>query len=92
MKPAEAKKMLFWNYHSNEGNPESIKWGTGLYRYLEDIEALQILRDIVSVKEGKDDHDHAVDVLNAFIKRNHLEHIEISENNGPLARLRGNRR
>ena len=92
LKPAEAKKMLFWNYHSNEGNLESIKWGTGLYRYLDDIEALQILRDIVSVKEGKDDHDHATNVLNAFIKRNHLEHIEIPENNGPLARLRGNRR
>lgn len=86
LKPDEAKRLLFWNYHSNAGNPESIKWGTGLYRYLDNIEALQILRDIVSVKEGKEDHSHALDVMNAFIERNRLGNIEIPDNSGPLAR------
>lgn len=89
LKPDEAKKMLFWNYHVNNGNPKSIKWGTGLYRYMEDVEALQILRDIVKVKEGKEDYTHASDVMNAYIKRNKLKYIDIPENSGPLAKRKG---
>ena len=48
--PGQAERILFWNYYYNARKPEKIAYGSGLYRYLTDIEAAQILRDIASVK------------------------------------------
>ena len=49
--PDEAQKMLFWNYYVNKNSPEKVVFGSGLHRYLDDNQAAQILRDIVTVKE-----------------------------------------
>ncbi len=48
--PGQAERILFWNYYFNARKPEKIVFGSGLHRYLTDIEAAQILRDIASVK------------------------------------------
>ncbi|MBX4272110.1 hypothetical protein [Clostridium estertheticum] len=41
--PKEAHKMLFWNYHANDNQPEVPVWSSGLHRYFEDEQAIQIL-------------------------------------------------
>lgn len=49
----EAHLISYWNYHSNDSQPTRALWGSGLYRYISNVEAAQILRDIVKIKEGK---------------------------------------
>ena len=86
LSPAEAKQIKFWNYHANDTNPEKCAWSQGLYRYTNDIEAVQILRDIVAVKRVPVEKKFAEDFLTHFcnIKKINLE--EIPEPNGALKR------
>ena len=59
LSPAEARSLRFWKYYKNENSWESIKWGSGLYRYIEDEQAVQILKDIADVKKNTPDEDLA---------------------------------
>ena len=47
----EARKLQYWKYHSNKNNPSKPSWGTGLFRYISEIECAQILRDAVAIKQ-----------------------------------------
>lgn len=47
----EARGIKFWNYYSNLNAPDVIRLGQGLYRYLYNEQAAQILQDIASVKK-----------------------------------------
>ena len=60
--PEEAKQLKFWDYYKNAGNPDSIQWGTGLYRYLSNDVCLKILSKIVEIKSGAE-KAHAEKVL-----------------------------
>lgn len=53
--PTEARSLLFWNYHANDNHPEVAVWSSGLHRYFEDEQAVQILRDIAKIKRGTDE-------------------------------------
>ena len=64
--PDEAHKILFWNYYVNKNAPEKIVFGSGLHRYLDDIQAAQILRDIVAVKEDDVGKALATDFFHHF--------------------------
>ena len=64
--PYEARKMLFWNYYVNKNAREKIVFGSGLHRYLDDIQAAQILRDIVAVKEDAVGKKLATDFFQHF--------------------------
>jgi hypothetical protein len=66
LKPEEAVKVLFWNYYSNKGNTSLPMWGTGLFRYFDDIMAIQILKDIAEIKKGGPDEDLAKEFLTHF--------------------------
>ena len=86
LSPEEATQLLFWNYHANDTKPERAVWGQGLYRYTNNIEAVQILRDIVKVKKDLCEKKFAEEFLAHFcdIKKINLE--EIPEPNGALKR------
>ncbi|WP_088225772.1 hypothetical protein [Desulfosporosinus sp. FKB] len=45
---ALSKKELlnFWDYYNNTNSPENGQWGSGLFRYLDDVTVAQILLDI----------------------------------------------
>lgn len=64
--PDEARKMLFWNYYANKNAPEKIVFGSGLHRYIDDIQAAQILRDVVSIKENSAEKKLAADLFHHF--------------------------
>ena len=64
--PGEAHQMLFWNYYFNQNAPEKMVFGSGLHRYLSDIKAAQILRDIVKVKRDVAEKQFAQEFLEHF--------------------------
>ena len=82
----EAQKLKYWNYYINSNKPESISWGQGLHRYIDDVQASQMLRDIVELKKGTKDEDLAVEFYEYFLKINGFEKDDIPENNGALLR------
>ena len=86
LSPEEATKIKFWNYHANDTKPERAVWGQGLYRYTNDIEAAQILRDIVKVKNDLSEKKFAEEFLAYFCKMKGIEVGEIPEPSGALRR------
>lgn len=86
LSPEEAKQLLFWNYHANDTKPERAVWGQGLYRYTNNIEATQILRDIVMVKKDPREKKFAEEFLAHFCAIKKINLAEISEPNGALKR------
>ena len=59
LSPVEARSLRFWKYYKNENNQTAIKWGSGLYRYIGNEEAAEILKDIANVKKNTQDEDLA---------------------------------
>jgi hypothetical protein len=43
----EGLRPLFWRSYFNAGNPDAIKWNTGLFRYVSDKIATQVLQQVV---------------------------------------------
>lgn len=83
--PDEAGKMLFWNYYANKNAPEKIVFGSGLHRYLDDIQSAQILRDIVAVKENDAEKKLAADFFHHFCNVVGLDEKDIPACAGALA-------
>jgi hypothetical protein len=86
LNPAEAVQLKFWNYHANDNSPEKAAWSQGLYRYTTDTEAVQILKDIVTVKRVPAEKKFAEEFLAHFCKMKGLNPAEIPEPNGALKR------
>ena len=74
--PEESKKILFWKYHKNFENPTKAFWGTGLHRYLSDMECCQILSDIADVITDADKKALAVELLEKFKKETGITNID----------------
>ena len=83
----ESHEMLFWNYHTNENKPELALWSTGLHRYFEDDQAIQILQDIVNLKKGTDEEELSKEFLLHFAKINNINIDTVAEKNGVLQNI-----
>ena len=81
----EAEKMLFWRYHANENKPEKEAWSSGLHRYLTDIQAVQILRDIAELKKKTKDAELAAEFLETFSKIVGIDAEDAGDPSGVLA-------
>ena len=82
----DAKKILFWNYYHNDNAPEKVVWSQGLHRYITNLQAACILRDIVKIKENTFEEQLAKEFLEYFCKINRLEIKAIPEADGALKR------
>jgi len=82
--PKEARSLLFWNYHANKNNSDVAMWNTGLHRYLEDVQAAQILRDIAIVKKRTEDETLASEFYQYFCVINGIETSSLGEPAGAL--------
>lgn len=82
----EARNMTFWKYHANKNREKIAAWGSGLHRYLEDIESAQILRDIAIIKKGTRDEALADRFLRRFCLLTKIDIDDIPEPNGALIR------
>ncbi len=86
LKPDEAYQILFWNYYVNKNAPEKIVFGSGLFRYLSDIKAAQILRDIVRVKKDPTEKAFAQEFLEYYCEKTGIELSELPKPSGALKR------
>ncbi|KXL52930.1 hypothetical protein CLNEO_14720 [Anaerotignum neopropionicum] len=86
LSPQEAKKMLFWNYHSNGNKPKNPAWSSGLHRYFTDEEAVQILKAVVEIKKETADSYLAVDFLEYYCGINGIAGNTVGEARGALKR------
>lgn len=82
----EAKEILFWNYYHNETSPEKPAWGQGLHRYISDMQAASMLKDIVDVKQGQEDEALAQEFLQYFCEINNIDVTELPVLEGALQR------
>lgn len=84
LSPKEAHKMLFWNYHANDNQPEVPAWSSGLHRYFEDEQAVQILQDIAKLKQGTREEELANEFLLYFARINDVDISTVPEKCGAL--------
>lgn len=84
--PAEASKILYWNYYFNINKPDLISLGSGMHRYLSDEQAAQILKDIVDVKTDIDEKKLAVSFFEHFCLTKGIDKNDIAPPSGTLAR------
>jgi len=69
----EAKNMEFWNYHTNATGKVSAKWGSGLFRYMDDTQAVALLQNLVKIKQNTADAQLAKDLLESYCRNNLIE-------------------
>lgn len=82
----QARKMPFWRYHANVNQPESAAWNSGLHRYITDVQAAQILKDIASLKEGTEDGVLATEFYELFCAITKIDGKVLGEPHGALKR------
>lgn len=70
--PNEARKMKFWEIYQNPNAADTIKWGSGLFRYFSDEDAVKFLEMAVEAKLGTDDETFAKDFLKHYCETNNL--------------------
>lgn len=80
----EARNFLFWDYYANENSPENPRWGTGLYRYMDKLQSLRILQDLLKIKTGGESEGLAREMLEHFAKINSLDPAMEVEKTGAL--------
>jgi len=80
----EAHSLLFWNYHANDNKPNVPLWSSGLHRYFDDAEAVQILRDIAKIKRGSKEEELSEKFLQHFSRINGVDISTIGEPYGAL--------
>lgn len=68
----EAQQMKFWDYYQKDGNKRSAKWGSGLFRYIEDDKSVEILKDLIKLKEGTPEEELAKHFLEHYCKKNFI--------------------
>ena len=77
--------MLFWNYY-NANMPERIVFGSGLHRYLTDVEAAQVLHDIAKIRND----EFSNEFFQHFRELNGIEPDALPKPSGALIRFKSN--
>lgn len=83
----ESEKMLFWNYYVNRRFPDTVTWNSGRQRYFDNVCMAQILRDIVSLKEGSREQEAAQLFFKYFCEINLIDEDELPKANGALMHI-----
>lgn len=84
----EAKELKFWDYYFNPNKVERIAFGSGLHRYLTDIQSAQVLMNICKIKKGTSEEELSEKFLEHYCKIKNLDINNIPMPNGALQRLR----
>lgn len=80
----QAHHMPFWRYHANTNQPENAAWSSGLHRYITDVQAAQILRDVVEIKKGSGDEALAKEFFDTFCTITKIDETSLPEPRGAL--------
>lgn len=68
----EAQQMKFWDYYLTDDNKRSAKWGSGLFRYIDDEKSVKILQDVVKIKAGTAKEEAARAFLKYYCEKNFI--------------------
>ena len=82
----EAMQIKFWNYYTDDNNSEICKWSRSWGRCISDVEAAQILQDIVAVKCEPAEKALAEELLVHFCNTKKISLAELPAPNGVLKR------
>ncbi|MFA9398795.1 MAG: hypothetical protein ACERKV_11095 [Clostridiaceae bacterium] len=82
----EAEKLKFWDYYFNQNNPQRIVFGSGLHRYLTDVQAAQILKKICEIKKETPEEELSKEFLDHYCSLNNIDVNDIPAANGALLR------
>lgn len=64
--PRETFDLKFWDYYSNQSDANKCRWSSGLFRYLEDKQVAQMLRQLARIKSGTHDSELAANLFESF--------------------------
>lgn len=77
--PDEAKQIKFWNYYRNKNIPEQERWGTGLYRFMSNQGILNMLSDLIAIRDDSFKQE-VIDFMNEFCRLNNLSVPVVASN------------
>lgn len=80
----EASELLYWNFYRNSGNTEKAHWGTGLFRYISDEIAVNILKRASEIKRGTKDEKSALKFFEHFCETHGIDSENLPECEGAL--------
>ena len=86
----EASSLSFWDYYRNE-NTDEQRWGSGLFRYLDDEAAARILRQAMLLKTGTKDEKLARRMFENFCQIKNLNATGITSPLDVSEKVDGNR-
>lgn len=79
-----AKDFLYWHYQANARQAHVAKWGSGLFRYLSDTVAMQILKDLANARLPKASQETAKAMLAHFAELNRIDPADVAAPAGAL--------
>lgn len=83
----EIPKLKFWEFFFSTTKPEKIAVGTGLHRYLTEVQSAQILKKICEIKEGTEDEVIAKEFLKYYCSYKKIDIDNIPDPVGALTRV-----
>jgi hypothetical protein len=78
---SEANSMKFWDFYKNK-NSDNCQWGSGLFRYIDNMTAAQILKQAHKVKKNTSDEQLAEEFLEYYCKIHGIAVNDIPEPDG----------
>jgi hypothetical protein len=87
LSPDEARGLKFWDFYFNPAKPEKIVFGSGLHRYLTDIQAAQILTKVCRIKSGTPEEELSTKMLTQFLRVKDVDPDDIPSPNGAYYRI-----
>ena len=80
----EANQLPFWSFYRNSGNTENARWGTGLFRYISDDIAANILKRASEIKTKTRDEKLALEFFEHFCKTHGMDSDNLPECEGAI--------
>lgn len=80
----EAVKIKFWNYYFNPKNPKKIVNSSTSYRYFDDIQSAQVLKDLKEIKKGTPDEALSCEIFERYCTIKHIDINTIPDPKGAL--------
>jgi len=66
--PEEAEKVHFWDFHQNKSKPEMPFWGSGLLRYITDVQSIHIIKAMMEAAVEPEKKAHILEVLEYYCR------------------------
>lgn len=66
--PEEAQNVHFWDFHKNKSKPELPFWGSGLLRYLNDAQSINVIKAMMEAAIDPEKKAHILEILEYYCR------------------------